>query len=219
MSSKFPKPRSIASRLVLLFTLSAALLLVCGLGVLYWIFVQHAYEEDNEVLADKIAGLRAELERVGDPAAMREDLKVHAGEHMAYWVRYADANSKSIVETPGMEPLLPTAVFPLPSGSGMERGSPIEYRTGKKLFSLITTRVEVAGRSYVMQVAQDRSGDEDFVKEFGALLVVVLAFGSIASAVIAMRVTKRGLRPLEEMTSSLKEFGPERLHERMPPAG
>jgi two-component system heavy metal sensor histidine kinase CusS len=219
MSSKSPKPRSIGSRLVLLFTLSAALLLVCGLGVLYWIFVQHAYEEDNEVLADKIAGLRAELERVGDPEAMREDFKVHAGEHLAYWVRYTDATGKSIVETPGMVSLLPPAVFPPPSGSGTVRGSPIEYRTGKKLFSLITTRGEAAGRSYVMQVAQDRSGDEDFVKEFGVLLVVVLAFGSIASAVIAIRVTKRGLRPLEEMTSALKEFGPERLHERMPPAG
>src|SRR4029077_6697121 len=147
------KARSIASQLVLLFTLSAALLLVCGLGVLYWIFVRHAYEEDNEVLADKIAGRRVELERVGDPAAMREDLKVHAGEHMAYWVRYADAADKSIVETPGMLPLLPPAVFPPPSSSGTVRGSPIEYRTGQKLFSLITTRVEVAGRSYVMQVA------------------------------------------------------------------
>ena len=58
MSSKSPEPRSISSQLVLLFTLSAAFLLCCGLGVLYWIFVRHAYEEDNEVLADKVLALQ-----------------------------------------------------------------------------------------------------------------------------------------------------------------
>ena len=57
------------------------------------------------------------------------------------------------------------------------------------------------------------------LKEFGALLVFVLVVGSLASAAIAFKVTKRGLRPLKEMTSSLNEFGPESLHERIPPHG
>src|SRR5437870_3806981 len=61
MSSRPAEPRSIASQLVLLFTLAAAFLLSCGLGALYWIVVQHAFEEDNEVLADKVAAVRADL--------------------------------------------------------------------------------------------------------------------------------------------------------------
>jgi two-component system heavy metal sensor histidine kinase CusS len=43
--------------------------------------------------------------------------------------------------------------------------------------------------------------------------------GILASAVIAFTVTKRGLRPLAEMTRSLKRIGPKRLHERVPLTG
>jgi two-component system, OmpR family, heavy metal sensor histidine kinase CusS len=68
-------------------------------------------------------------------------------------------------------------------------------------------------------VAQDRSGDEEFMKEFGSLLVVVLAFGVLASTVIALTVTRKGLQPVAEMTRSLKRIGPKRLHERIPPEG
>lgn len=216
MSSKSAEPRSIASQLVLLFTVSAALLLCCGLGVMYWIFIRHAYEEDNEVFIDKVSALCADLERAGNVAAFSAGLKTPVGEHIAYWVRVANAEGLTVAQTPGMEAFLPPAIFPSkPSPDSIE--GPIRYQASGKLFSLMTTGVEVAGESYTVQVAQDRSVDEKFVKEFGALLVVVLAFCCLASAVIAINVTKRGLRPLEEMTRSLKVFGPERLHERTPP--
>jgi two-component system heavy metal sensor histidine kinase CusS len=220
MFSKPVEPRSIASQLVILFTLAAAFLLCCGLGVLYWIFVQHAFEEDNEVLADKIFALRSDLNKAGDPKILNEELRIlHAGERIAYWVRVANSGGETVAETPGMNVLLPPGVFPRPQSAKASVESPKHYRTGGKFFALIATVEEAGGQSYTMQVAQDRSGDEAFVKEFGALLAVVLALGILASAVIAITVTKRGLRPLAEMTRSLKGFGPKHLHERIPPDG
>src|SRR5213080_137471 len=65
MFSKHVKPRSIASQLILLFTLATALLLVCGLGVFYSLVVRHAFAEDNAVLRDKISALGAELHESG----------------------------------------------------------------------------------------------------------------------------------------------------------
>jgi len=62
MSLKRVEPRSIAAQLILLFTLAAALLLACGLGVFYWIVVRHAFAEDNAVLADKVSALAADLQ-------------------------------------------------------------------------------------------------------------------------------------------------------------
>ena len=220
MSSKPAEPRSIASQLVILFTLAAAFLLCCGLGVLYWIFVQHAFEEDNEVLADKIFALRSDLNKRSDPKTLNDELRaLHAGERIAYWVRVADASGVTIAATPEMDASLPANLFPRPSGSNTSMGSPKNYRTGGKFFALITTVAEVGGQPYTIQVAQDRSGDEEFVKEFGTLLAVVLALGILGSTVIAITVTKRGLRPLGEMTRSLQGFGPQRLHERIPPDG
>src|SRR4029078_11439951 len=104
MSSKPAEPRSIASQLVILFTLAAAFLLCCGLGVSYWIFFRHALEEDNAVLADKISALRAELKKAGDPKALNDELKIlHGGERAAYWVRVVDGGGMTVAETPGMD--------------------------------------------------------------------------------------------------------------------
>jgi two-component system heavy metal sensor histidine kinase CusS len=220
MFSKPAEPRSIASQLVILFTLAATLLLCCGLGVLYWIFVRHAFEEDNAVLADKILALRADLNRTGDPKALNEELKVlHVGERAAYWVRVIDAGGVVVAETPGMNALLPASIFPKTPTKDSLAVSPQDYRNGVKLFSLAAAADEAGGHPYTIQVAQDRSGDEEFVKEFGTLLIVVLAFGVLASTVIALTVTKKGLRPVAEMTRSLKRIGPKRLHERIPPEG
>jgi len=220
MFSKPVEPRSIASQLVILFTLAAAFLLCCGLGVLYWIFIRHAFEEDNAVLADKIFALRAELDKTGDPKALNEELRVlHAGERVAYCVRVANSAGVTVAETPGMDALLPAGIFPPPQSSKTSLGSPKDYRTESKFFALMTTAEETGGQSYLMQVAQDRSGDREFVNEFGALLAIVLALGILASGFIAITVTRRGLRPLREMTRSLRGFGPQSLHERIPPDG
>jgi two-component system heavy metal sensor histidine kinase CusS len=118
-----------------------------------------------------------------------------------------------------MNAFLPASIFPLPENANPTVGNPKDYRTGGRYFALVTTVEDVRGQSYTMQVAQDRSGDEEFVKEFGALLAVVLALGILASTLIAITVTKRGLRPLAEMALSLQSFGPKRLHERIPPDG
>ena len=220
MFSKPVEPRSITSQLVFFFTLAASFLLCCGLAVLYWIFVQHAFEEDTEGLADKVLALRADLTTARDPKALNEELKSqHAGrERVAYWVRLVNSEGGSVAETPGMDAVLPASIFPPPSSNQSEI-SPKDYRRDGKYFALVTTMEQAGGLPYTMQVAQDRSGDEQFMKKFGALLAVVLALGTLASVVIGITVTKRGLRPLREMARSVKSFGPERLHERIPPEG
>ena len=219
MFSKRTEPASIASQLVLLFTLAAAFLLSCGLGVFYWLVVQHAFEEDNAVLADKISALSADL-KAGGPKATDEELKsVRTGEHPVYSVRVVDSAGRTVTETLGMNRLLPPSIFPSPHISTSSTRNPKNYRAGGRLFSLLTTIEEANGQPYTIQVAQDRSTDDRFTKEFGALVAVVLAFGILASTLIAITVTKRGLRPLGEMTRSLGRIGPTHLNERVAPAG
>src|SRR6266850_1707556 len=219
MFSKPANPRSIASLLVILFTLAAALLLCSGLGVLYWIFVRHAIEEDRAVLADKISVLRADLNRAGDLKRLNEQLSIlHGGERAPYWVRVIDAGGLTVAETPGMSELLPVSIFPKPSVQQLPVATP-DYRTNGKLFSVAAMDEEAGNQRYTIQVAQDRSGDERFMKEFATLLIVVLAFGILLSTAIALTVTRKGLRPITEMTRSLKRIEPKHLHERIPPEG
>src|SRR5437588_12244540 len=106
MFSKRTEPASIASRLVFLFTLAAAFLLSCGLGVFYWLVVRHAFEEDNAVLADKISALSADL-KAGGPKALDEELKsVRTGEHAVYWARVVTSAGRIVTATAALNHLL-----------------------------------------------------------------------------------------------------------------
>ena len=217
MFSKPAESRSIASQLVFRFTAAGALLLGVGLVVLYLIVVRHAFEEDNIFLRDRISALRADLKNVTGPNALREQLRVpHSGKNLTYWIRVLGPDGRSMAETPGMEEMLPSSVFP-EARSNRAIASPKDYRTHGKLFYLASTTEKANGYTYMIQVGQDRTVDEEFTREFGALLFVVLIFGIALSAIIAATVTKRGLRPLSELTRSLQRVGPTHLHERAPP--
>ena len=91
-----------------------------------------------------------------------------------------------------MNALLPASIFPLPESSNRSRSQPERLSNRERYFALITTVEETGGQPYTMQVAQDRSGDEQFVKKFGALLAVVLALGTLASAAIGMAPLRNG---------------------------
>ncbi|MGH8165440.1 MAG: heavy metal sensor histidine kinase, partial [Rhodanobacteraceae bacterium] len=94
---------------------------------------------------------------------------------------------------------------------------PHDYEQGGRLFSLVSTTTEANGAGYTLQVAQDRTVDEQFEKRFGLLVAAVIVGGIFASAAIAVTVTRRGLQPLATMTRSLRRVSPDRLHERVPP--
>src|SRR6266487_1820422 len=129
-SKRPPKPRSIASQLVLLFTLAATVLLACGLGVFYWIVVRHAFAEDNAVLADKVSALSADFNE-GGPKLFGEELKArHAGDHAPYWVRLLDSEGRTLTEMPGMNRIFPSAAFPFPEGTPLPPPTTNKYPTG-----------------------------------------------------------------------------------------
>jgi two-component system heavy metal sensor histidine kinase CusS len=72
-----------------------------------------------------------------------------------------------------------------------------------------------ANRFFTIQVAQDRSEDERFRKQFGTLAVVVVLLGSVVAAALAVTLTRRGLRPLGEMRRALERVQPAHLNERI----
>ncbi|MBV9618529.1 MAG: heavy metal sensor histidine kinase [Verrucomicrobia bacterium] len=218
MPSKRTEPRSIATQLVLLFTLCAVLLLSCSLGLFYWIVVRHATEEDTAALVDKVFAVQADLKQPdGLNAIIRELNNAVPGKPIVYWVRIVGPEQKLIAETPGMENLLPSKIFAAPQPTGLFRLSPLSYKTGAYLFAVIAVSAVVDGQSYVVQIAQDRSEDDRFRRQFRTLFGFVLGVGVIAATVIAVSVTRRGLRPLTEMRRSLERVQPAHLNERIEP--
>ena len=220
MFSKRNKPLSIATELVVLFTIAATLLLSCALGAFYWMVARHASSEDNEVLADKVRALEAEVKEPDGFKAVDQELKSRRhGEPTVYWARVLDPNARVVTETPGMTRLLPANVFPVPQESTWSLQKPKLYRVEERLFSLVAMAEEVAAQPYTIQVAQDRSADDQFQRTFRLLLTIALAVGILLSALIATVVTRRGLRPLRQMTRSVGQISPTHLNQRLTPIG
>lgn len=209
------KTRSIAFQLILLFTLAAALLLACGLGIFYSIVVRHAHAEDNAVLADKMFTLSADLRENGPDNFVEEISAYRAGQHTPYWIRILDSQGRSVAETPQMDQLIPTQIFPIAQEPAEAMRMRKDYRSSGKLFSLVSFNEHFGGEAYTLQLAQDRSSDEQVERNFALLFVVVLFGGILASAFIAIIVTRRGLRPLRNMTEALSRIGPDQLKERI----
>src|ERR1700745_237267 len=93
------RPRSIASQLVLLFTLAAAFLLSCGLGAFYLIVVRHAFEEDNEFFVDRLSALRGELSQSGGLGRLTASMRGARGNAVeAYWVRIINPQGNIVAE-------------------------------------------------------------------------------------------------------------------------
>lgn len=213
--SSVNKPRSIAFQLILLFTLAAALLLACGLGVVYSIVTHHAFAEDNAVLADKVFVLSADLRENG-PETFGEELTAHrSGQHTPYWIRILDSHGRATAATPEMDRLIPTNIFPAAREPAEAIRTRQDYRSAGKLFSLVSFTEHYGGETYTIQVAQDRSSDEQVERNLALLFIAVLFGGILASTLIAIIVTRRGLRPLRKMTESLQRIGPDQLKERI----
>src|SRR5438874_1567471 len=198
----------------------ATLLLSCGLGVFYWIVVRYAFEEDSVVFADKVDTLQEDFEKRGGATAPAFEIDASRGS--PFYVRVLDPSGATVRATPGMENL-PPSVFPL--AASREIAEPVEHRIGGHLYSLTSRHAlgpdhnlpTVGNHFFTLQIAQDRSADEEFRKQFGALLILVLGAGVIASALIAITVTRRGLRPLAKMRRMFERVQPAHLNERIEP--
>jgi two-component system, OmpR family, heavy metal sensor histidine kinase CusS len=208
--------RSIASRLVFSFTLAGAFLVASSLGAFYWLVVRHSFEEDNAALNDKIAGLVQAVKQSGTTRALQSELQsTRAGEHSPYRVRVMDSNGQVLAETPDMGRSLPPNTFPAPQAVSFDESRTINYRVGGRLFSLVATIVPTNRERYVLQVAQDRSADENFNRQTGLLFLATVAASVFASAIIARSAIGRGLQPVAEITRSVQSIGPTRLSDRV----
>ncbi|MEO8045497.1 MAG: heavy metal sensor histidine kinase [Spartobacteria bacterium] len=217
-----PRTRSwsIAIRLVLLFTVAAALLLVLAMGAAYWTVVQHVVHDNDRYITEKLAAIRADIAADAGPESLGRELKIIRAADKTYAVRVIDSAGHVVAETPRMNTILPPGIFPKDISLRGERPVTILYQgRNKKNFALVTAVSEVGGQQLTVQLAQDRTHDERFIAHYAALLTGMLGCAVLTCAGIASLVTRRGLRPLKRLTESVERVGATHLDERVPVDG
>lgn len=212
-------PRSIAARLILSYSLSTSVLLTAALGVVYYTVSRLIDEEDRMLLRDKLREVQEEL--IGKPSAgptEKGDLarKVDPGSR-TYFVRVLDTTGQLLGETHGMREVLPVSIFPAPSKRESQDSMVEDRPASGRWFLLLSgwTKTESPAPRYLIQVAQDRSNDKQFLQAFLRILGGVLVSGTSTAILIGWFVARRGLKAVEEITAAVHRVESTQLHERV----
>ncbi len=217
-----PPPRSwsITLRLVLLFTVAAAILLLLAMGAAYWTVLQHVDHDNDRYITEKLAAIRADIAADAGPESLSRELKIIRAADKTYAVRVLNSEGQVVAESPRMATTLPGDIFPTTLSQRGERPTTLSYQArNRKIFALVTATAEVSGQHLTIQLAQDRTHDERFSAHYAALLTGMLCCAVFTCAGIASLVTRRGLRPLKHLAQSVERVGATHLDERVPVGG
>ena len=187
--------------------------------ILYLVVVQHINTVDNLFLADTLRAVQADLadKRAIDNELLADEVPPGTND---YFVRVLDLSTKEMIaEEPQIGDRLPSARFPEPLSEHRVPTEGLEYKTPNGHWFLLMSASAILNsnspKPVLIQVAQDRSDDKEFTKNFGKLLAGVLIGGIVCSAAIAFWAGKRALRPLQEMATATERVQASQLHQRL----
>ena len=211
---------SIAFRLVLLFTVGAAGLVLFAMLASYSVVIQHVNHDHDRYLTDKLAAIRADMVEDSGPLSLNQELKtIHAADK-AYAIRVLDSAGNVVAESPQMRQVLPIELFPKAvSVHGKRPVTEIYHDLNGETFALVTAVADLGNQRLTLQLAQDRTRDERFARRYAGLLTVMLGCIVLTCAGVAILVTRRTLRPLKRLAESIERTGATRLDERVPAGG
>lgn len=207
---------SITLRLVLLFTVAAAFLLVLAMGAAYWTVVQHVVHDNDRYITEKLAALQADIAADAGAESLSRELKIIRAADKTYAVRVIDSAGQVVAESPRMSVLLPIEAFPTDLSRRGERPVTTTWQTrNHKTFALVTAVADVGGHRLTLQLAQNRTHDEKFIAHYAALLTGMLGCAVLTWAGVASLVTRRSLRPLKTLADAVERVGATHLDERI----
>jgi two-component system heavy metal sensor histidine kinase CusS len=222
-------PWSLAARLTAWYAGSAFLLILSATGFLYWVLVTNLEREDDEFLADKVQVLRILLrDHPEDVKELQREVEWAwaARQYVQVYVRILDETGRSILETPGMSDGLGPDVFPPAGAVDVDRAAGHEAITpGGKSFRVLAVRLgdvavgQSGARAHVVQVALDRTHEEELLAGYRRSLLLVLSLALVLCALAGHRIARRGLRPVAEIADTARRIRSTTLNERIEAQG
>ena len=205
--------RSMEARLMLLFTAGTAVLLIGISFTLYVAILHYMKGRADAFLADKIQDTRTHLDDADGVEDVATQLAAPVPGRASYWLRIMDAKSSTVAETRGMDQRVPSSQFPSPREDAM---TGLDYRGRRGRWMSLATQVLTAdGKKFVIQVAEDRRPDREFLHELRWILRGLVLTGILFSAGMARLATQRGLRPLKAMEQAVASVRAPHLTERL----
>jgi two-component system heavy metal sensor histidine kinase CusS len=199
-------------------------MLILSALFLYWVLASNLAREEHQFLADKMHVLHGILrDHPHDREALEEEVQseVAAYQYTKYYARVLEAGGETLLETPGMADVLPAAVFPAPAGVQGSSGDGARWRSQDgRVYHLLAAWTAVGQTGDVQRLLQlglDAARHAALLTAYRRTLALVLCVGIVVAAGAGIVVTRRGMRPLAEITHAAQGITATQLHERIGP--
>jgi two-component system heavy metal sensor histidine kinase CusS len=207
---------SIALRLTAWYALLSVALVASAGSVLYWVLADCLRRDDDQWLAGQIAQIRAFVTmHATDTAALRAKVTHETIMLPGSYLRVLDASGNTLVDTADpvdQPPGHPVAEFDFGAGrpdAGMDWTS----RRGA-MYRLMYSRIDERG-GLTVQVAIDRSGEEEVLKSYRLILWTVLSLSLVTAIVAGYLIARRNLAPLSGLAAMIDQLGAAHLDRRV----
>lgn len=223
-----PRPKrqrkawSLTRRLIVLYSIATAVLLLSAAWLLDWGLRQSLEAQDRRLLASKVKVMRLLLAQHYNRPEMLENEVVHEAsetEGLRYYLRVIDRDGRVLIESPDMAKVLPASAFPVPvsTRSSLEDQSIFRSVDGHPFLLLSADAVErgPVARMRQLQLGLDVAHNDNLIAAYREKLIVIFGFGLVVAALTGIAVARVGMRPLADITVTARRITASRLDERV----
>ncbi len=210
-----------ATWLTLYYTISVFIVLSSASAFLYWELKANVERANRDFLNQKVQVLKeilkiTPLNRAGVEQEVREEAEISAESQSPFFLRVLDSDNRLLVETPEMARSLPVSVFPDPHASEMNQRT---WRATDRVYFLLAS-AEASGGSpgsahWRVQAAINISAAQALLGRYRRDIVIVLTAGLLFATLLGVLITRRGLRPIADITRATERIGAQQLRERI----
>lgn len=212
---------SLGTRLMVWFASSAFALVFTTSAFLYWKLTDSLDTEDDSLLLNKARSLRVLLDQKdADTAALQWEVETEAQQRSENrtFIRILDAEGMEVLSTSGMDRVLPRRLFPPPvEAEEGAVGMTVADSEGAP-FRVLSVRMPVASSGegqYVFEVALDTALEKELIGSYRRSLWLVLCLSLTASCAGGFYIARRGMRPIEQISTKVRGIGSRNLDERI----
>ncbi len=211
---------AMSTQLTLYYTICTCLLLSSASGLLYWALERSLLGQNVAFLSHKLEVLavilaRQPLDRPGLEQEVRDEAGISARSPSPYLLRVLDQSGRLMAETPGMSVSAPPTAFPSARVLSLQT---LTWRSGKRIYLLAALSVPaIEGAGWRLQAALDIDAEIGLLNRYRRDVIVLVVVGVLLAAALGAAITRRGLRPIAQITRTTQRIGAERLNERLRP--
>jgi two-component system heavy metal sensor histidine kinase CusS len=211
---------SLAFQLTTWYTGASLLLLVVATGILYWALVTNLERDSTLFVADKVHVMTTLLrERPNDWGGLREEIELEtaARSYDQFYIRLADMQMKTLLETPQMDEILPADGF----AQVDQRVAKIKSRQGALFLATeVTAPVGTSQpKHWKIQIGVSLVQQQKVLMSYREWLWVILSASFILCPLVGYQIARRGTVPLRDVGDTARRIGSSTLSERIEPEG